>query len=324
MIQLNLMEELYIMDIKHLKYINTIIENNFNISTASKILHISQPALSQMITQIEQTENVTIFERSKGRLKCLTPAGEVLYENSKDILEKYDHLLDALQEESHQLKGTIKIGIPPVVISVVFPELLPKMITENPDVKFEIIEAGATELKNKFLLQETPITVLLHPTSLDKNIVEEVIISQDHLCVYMNEQNPLAQKKSLKWEDLHRQPMAIFDDTYMIHHQLMNQFHSLGIKPQIHLQSSSWDLLLNATRNSNLVTVLPSPVTNHFQLDGIKEVPFEDPVEWGIVLCRRNQKYYSHIEEYVFQYIKNFFLTDKIASSKQNKDNSLF
>jgi DNA-binding transcriptional LysR family regulator len=295
------------MDIKHLKYLRTIIENDFNISAASKILHISQPALSQMITQLEQSENVTLFERSKGRLKRLSPAGEVLYENSKEILEKYDQLLDALQEETNQLKGSVKIGIPPVVISVIFPELLPKMITENPDIKFEIIESGAAELKNRFLLQETPITVLLDPTGLDKSSVEEVVISKDCLCVYMSEDNPLASKSSIEWEDLHYQPMAIFDSNYMIHHQLMTQFQSLGIKPQIHLQSASWDLLLNATRNSNLVTVLPSPVTNHFQLDGIKEVPFSQPAEWRIVLCRRKQKYYSHIEDYVFNYIKDYF-----------------
>lgn len=295
------------MDIKHLKYLRTIIENEFNISAASKILHLSQPALSQMITQLEQTENVTLFERSKGRLKRLTPAGEVLYENAKEVLEKYDHMLDALQEETNQLKGSIKIGIPPVVISVVFPELLPKMITENPDIKFELIESGAAELKNKFLLQETPITVLLNPTGLDKKIVEEVTISKDHLSVYMDKENPLASKEVIEWEDLHKQPMAIFDSNYMIHHQLMNQFQSLGIKPQIHLQSASWDLLLNATRNSNLVTVLPSPVTNHFQLNGIKEVPFMHSPEWGVVLCRRRQKHYSHIEDFVFNYIKNYF-----------------
>jgi len=295
------------MDIKQMHYFISIVETDFNMSQASKILHVSQPALSQTIAVLEKNENLTLFERAHGRLQTLTPAGEVLYQYAKEIVEKYDAMIEDLQQESSQLRGHLKIGIPPVVISVVFPEILPKLISTNPEIRFEIKEAGAVELKKDLLLQELPIVVLLRPTGLDIGSVEEVVIRKDTLSAFMSKSNPLADKDKLEWKDLHNQQMAIFDSTYMIHHQLMNKFSSLQVKPQLYLQSASWDLLLNSTRNSGLITVLPTPVDYYYFSPDVVRKEFENPIYWEVVLCRRKQKRYSRVEDYVFNYMKDYY-----------------
>ncbi|GEK91927.1 LysR family transcriptional regulator [Alkalibacterium kapii] len=51
------------MDIKQMQYFIAVVENDFNISQASKFLHVSQPALSQTISVLEKNENVVLFER---------------------------------------------------------------------------------------------------------------------------------------------------------------------------------------------------------------------------------------------------------------------
>lgn len=295
------------MDIKQLSYFVAIVEHDFNMSQASKYLHLSQPALSQTISNLEKNENIQLFERSHGRLQNLTAAGEILLVHAKEIIEQYDVMMEDLQEESTQLKGNIRIGIPPVVISVVFPEILPKLLAENPKIGFEVKEAGAMELKKDLLLQELPIAVLLKPTGLDSTTTEEVTLSQDTLSAFMSVDNPLAQKKLLSWSDLHNQPMAIFDSTYMIHHQLLKKFASEQIKPQLSLQSASWDLLLNSTRHSNLITVMPTPVTKYYSMEEVVRRDFENPIYWEVALCRRKQKRYSRVEDYVFNYMRDYY-----------------
>lgn len=299
------------MDIKQLYYFIAIVEADFNMSKASKNLHLSQPALSQTITNLERMENIQLFERSHGRLQNLTPSGEVLYAHAKEIVEKFSEMMDDLQEESTQLKGNIKIGIPPVVISIVFPEILPKLLSENPKIGFEIKEAGAVELRKDLLLQEIPIAVLLTPTGLDSNTVEEVPLSKDELSAFMSKHHPLATKENLKWSDLHNQPMAIFDSSYMIHHQLLKKFSAEQVKPLLSLQSASWDLLLNSTRNSNLITVLPSPVADYYSMDEVVRIDIENPIHWEVALCRRKQKRYPRVEDYVFNYMKEYYGIEK-------------
>ncbi|EXJ23022.1 Transcriptional regulator, LysR family [Alkalibacterium sp. AK22] len=298
------------MDIKQLSYFVAIVEADFNMSQASKYLHLSQPALSQTISNLERNENVQLFERSHGRLQNLTAAGEILFAHAKDIISKYELMMEDLQEESSQLKGNLKIGIPPVVISVVFPEILPKLLSENPKIGFEIKEAGAVELKKGLLLQELPIAVLLKPTELDSESVEEVQLSRDTLSAFMSKDHPLALKDKLEWADLHNEKMALFDSTYMIHHQLQKKFASLQIKPQLSLQSASWDLLLNATRNSSLITILPTPVAKYYSMTDVIRKEFVHPLYWEVVLCRRKQKRYSRVENYVFNYMRDYYALD--------------
>ncbi|MFR0552242.1 helix-turn-helix domain-containing protein [Ligilactobacillus salivarius] len=52
-------------EINHIKYIQAIVENDFNITAAAHKIHISQPALSKSINLIESEYHVHIFTRDK-------------------------------------------------------------------------------------------------------------------------------------------------------------------------------------------------------------------------------------------------------------------
>ena len=67
------------MDLRSIEYFITIVENDFNITQAAEKLYISQPALSKGVNSLEKDNGIILFERSKGRLQNLTPAGITLY-----------------------------------------------------------------------------------------------------------------------------------------------------------------------------------------------------------------------------------------------------
>ncbi|SDC49374.1 DNA-binding transcriptional regulator, LysR family [Pelagirhabdus alkalitolerans] len=291
------------MDIRFLHYFVTIVNCDFNMTRAAKESLISQPALSQMIHQFENNENITLFERSGGRLKKLTYAGDRLYTHAVDILKKHQVMVEEMQKESTELRGHVKIGIPPVVISIIFPDLLPTLIRDNPKIQLELLELGAVELRQQLQAKEIPIAALLTPTHLDESQYESHILFSDKLTAFVSADHPFAKKECLEWEDFDQQSIAIFDQSYMIHHQLKKQFKDAQVKPLIQLQSASWDLLLNSTRHSNLVTILPGPLGELFQTPEVKQIPIHDPIKWEVAICRRRQKYHSLIEDYIFKHI---------------------
>ncbi|VEI47594.1 transcriptional regulator CysB [Actinobacillus equuli] len=55
------------MDIRHLRYFVAIVDNDFNLSRTSQNLYISQPALSMMISEFEQRENIQLFKRNNNK-----------------------------------------------------------------------------------------------------------------------------------------------------------------------------------------------------------------------------------------------------------------
>jgi len=128
----------------------------------------------------------------------------------------------------------------------------------------------------------------------------------------MSKKHKLATKGDLLWSDLHNESLAIFQDSFMIHHYLLNKFEKENVKPIIKIKSNNWDYLINAVENPNLITVLPSPIYKFCSSDNIIKVKFNDPINWEVILCRHIKHHYTRIESFVFNYICNHFNDNNI------------
>ena len=295
------------MDIRQLKNFVEIVESDFNISETSKKIHISQPALSKMIINFEREENVQLFERSYGRLISLTPAGENFYYNAVELLNKYEEMMEGLRHAAAEAKGRIKIGIPPLVLTVLFSEIIPKLILKYPNIQFEISEIGALELKKSLVLQEVDIAILLNPTDFNKTTIEKVIIADDDLCAFMSRDNKLSNNKKLHWSDLNNENIALFPESFMINSYLMRKFDSESVRPNIKIKSSSWDYLLYSTESNNLITILPSPMDSFANYENLVKLEFYDPINWEVMLCRYKKNRYSRIETLIYNELIEYF-----------------
>ncbi len=295
------------MDIEHLKYFVVVVNNNFNLSEASKKLHISQPALSKYILKFEKDENVNLFYRKDGRLKGLTPSGEIFHTNAQQVIASHNALIKDLREQSTMVKGSIRIGIPPLILTVLFTDLMSKLILLNPLIRFEIIEKGAFELKRMLALDELDFAILLSPSELNSFAFQETIIRKDELTAFMSKNHPLAINEKLNWNDLKGQDLVIFNDSFMIHHQLMRKFDAVKIEPKIQLTSGSWDFLLELTKNSELITILPSPTREHIRTNDFIEKQFINPISWVVVLTYSHKNHTTILENYVKSAIVDYF-----------------
>lgn len=295
------------MDIKHLTYFIEIINCDYNVSQASKKLNISQPALSAAIKSFEVENSMALFERHKGRLVSLTPAGDVFYRNALDLLEAHQRMMSELREGSLKLKGKVRVGVPPLILGIAFFHAIPKVVLENPDIQFEIIEAGAFELRKKLQARELDFAILLHMPGDPNPNLDEYLLIEDKLDAFMDASNPLAIKRlknqSLTWEDLRDKPLVTFGPTFMIHHLLMDKFATRNLVPQIAMTSSSWDFLLMAVRNTPMVTVLPAPIAKVIKFQNLVQIPFADPIPWQVSICRPKKSHYNHLETHVLNAI---------------------
>ena len=67
------------------------VASELHFSRAADKLFIAQPALSRQIQQLEKNLGVLLFERNKRNVK-LTPAGEYLREEAKQVLSQLDNI----------------------------------------------------------------------------------------------------------------------------------------------------------------------------------------------------------------------------------------
>lgn len=296
------------MRISQLRYFVAIVENDFNLSTTAQKIHISQPGLSRFILNFEETEGIELFNRECGRLKSLTSVGEMLYVEGLELIKRHEAIMNNIRELSSFYGGTIRIGIPPLILSVLFTEVMSRLMTLNPNIKFVLIEKGAFELRKMLLLNEIDIAILLKPNDLNLNIYNEIDIFQDNLTAFMHKDHPLAKKEILSWQDVLSEKLIMFDETFMIHHLLNDMFNTLSIHPKHVILSSSWDFFIETVRISDFITILPQPILKLIKSDTVIDVPIESTIPWKVAVYYTKKNNPSTLEKYVLNSFTDYFL----------------
>jgi DNA-binding transcriptional LysR family regulator len=96
------------MHLETLKVFCDIVETR-SFSTAASKNFVTQSAVSQQIRMLEQRYGQQLLERTRGNVQ-LTPAGEILYETSKGIIQSYFDMEARLQAVSDTVAGTVRVG----------------------------------------------------------------------------------------------------------------------------------------------------------------------------------------------------------------------
>lgn len=295
------------MDIKHLEYFLAIVENDFNLSKASKVLYISQPALSKFIKDFESKEQVELFVRYKGRLINLTPAGKEFLDHAQLVIKDYNILMESLRNKITKPKGKIIIGIPPVILTVLFSKVIPKFIQANPEIELKIIEAGAYELQKMLLLQEIDIAFLISPI-VTPNISHTPILKNNVSVIFGKKHKFNCKLKNVvSFKDLESESLAILNSEFMIYHQIINRFNLENITPNIIFTSSSWDLLISMCEQTNTVSILPTPIVNYYNNRNKICTKLINPnFSWIVEICKLTNVSHNQL----IAYTEKFFLTE--------------
>jgi DNA-binding transcriptional LysR family regulator len=94
-----------------------------NITRAAERLHISQPALSAAVRQLEQQLGVELLDRSD-RVLAVTPAGELLLSEGRELLASADRVFEAVRGRDAAVVGRLRIGLAPTARYGLGPALL--------------------------------------------------------------------------------------------------------------------------------------------------------------------------------------------------------
>lgn len=295
------------MDITQMNYFITIVESGCNLSVAAKRIHISQSALSQFITHFEKNEEVELFIRKNGRLDGLTSSGKRVYKYALDIVSMHKAMEDMIRKEAAKQKGTVRIGLPSLVLTVLFTNFFSSFIVDNPDIKIELVEEGSYELKRMLFEKDLDYAVLVAPTDLDPKSYEEHVIQIDEYIAYMNPEHPLSRQESLKWKDLDKFKIGTFKESFITNQLVNDKIKKKKSKAQVTLTSASWDFLVETSSHSEIISILPAPIKRYLKNNHIAMRHFDDPIPFNVLICRPIKESYTPVETFVHESMLSYF-----------------
>jgi LysR family nitrogen assimilation transcriptional regulator len=131
------------MDLRQLRYFVAVARAG-SFMAASRVLHVSQPALGYQIKQLEATLEVDLLRRHS-RGVALTPAGATLLAHAEDLLERLRGAEAAILPFRKKLAGELSLGVTPTSGRVLAPDLL-AACAERTGLKIAIHQGMSTDL----------------------------------------------------------------------------------------------------------------------------------------------------------------------------------
>lgn len=180
------------MNLQQIHYFVAVAEEK-SFSKASQKLFISQPALSQIISKLENSYNAKFFDRSTNPLQ-ITQEGIIFLKHAKEILNHENMINEELYELSQMKRGILKIGVIPFRASCLLAPSIIEFNRRHSDITVEIKEDNSVNLKNMILNGDIDLAVAKGKFSSDLFDCERLMSDRIYLAV--SENNPINHKIS--------------------------------------------------------------------------------------------------------------------------------
>ena len=124
--------------LRQLQYLKLLSEYG-SFSRAAEAAHVSQPALSAGVAELERVLGAPVVERARGGV-ILTPVGEEAVRRAGDVLARAEDLVEAARGAAKPLAGRFRLGVIPTVAPFVLPRSLPLLKARYPQLRLYLRE----------------------------------------------------------------------------------------------------------------------------------------------------------------------------------------
>ena len=222
------------MKITQLEYFCTVSECR-SITQAAQKLYVTQPAVSNAIRELEKEFSINLFSRSKNHL-TLTMEGELFYEKASELLKIIRRTSCQLYDLGKK-RSPVKIGIPPLLSTLFFPDLLLAFQKKCPHSPVELLEYGS--IRAAALVREDVLDLALvnmNFYNIDK--MNSCRIHTDHLVFCVSPRHHLAGEREITIAMLHEEPLIMYNTDSVQNSTLNTLFETMEVKPRIILCAS--------------------------------------------------------------------------------------
>jgi DNA-binding transcriptional LysR family regulator len=213
----------------HLRYFLVVAEE-LHFGRAAVRLHISQPPLSQRIRRLEQEYATQLFDRSGGRVR-LTPAGEVLVNEARDIVARVDSARSLVRLAAAGRTGVLRAGVPPDTPGSVLAALSTAFAGSEPDIQLELRAATTTDQLHLLDRGALDVGLVQHPVDTGGlRLGPTVPIVQG---VVLSRRSPLAQRTEVALADLAGYGLVLFarEAAPGLYDETLHTCHQHGFRP---------------------------------------------------------------------------------------------
>lgn len=242
------------MNIKALRLFRQIVIQG-SLAAAARALHISQPAASRLIAQLENEIHIHLFHRSKRRL-LLTDEGERFFREAEHIVAGLDEIpaiaeaIRGRRARQFRVLTAARIGQ-----GIVAPALV-KMRQAHPDMEIRVDVYSRTQLEQQLGVGVYDLGVISLPVAHSLLDITAIPLVKVRAEAIMQASHPLAAQNQVTAEDLANEPMLGLGPGQVWRDHVDNFLSAGGVDARHIVQSSSSLLACQMARDGAGISVL--------------------------------------------------------------------
>jgi LysR family transcriptional regulator, cyn operon transcriptional activator len=224
-----------------------------NVSKAAKLLHLTQPALSRQIQQLEAHLEIRLFDRSDRRIR-LTSEGQELLARSRDLLAGSESLIARAETLRRGHSGVLRVGASSMTLESFIAPVIARYRRLQPEIEVRLLEEGGFRLLDGVERGDLHLAVTV---PLNPRLASQPLFPMRTLAVRAAS-NAAARGKTVRLEDLAKESLLVLRKGF-VHRQVFDATcEAAHLRPRIQFESTIPQTLIALARINFGIAVLPS------------------------------------------------------------------
>jgi DNA-binding transcriptional LysR family regulator len=299
---------MHAMSDRRLKVFHTV-ARLLSFTKAAEALHMTQPAVTFQVRQIEEYFNTRLFDRTHNKVN-LTPAGERVSEFAERIFDLYSEMENSVRDLTGEISGALTIGASTTIAEYMLPALLGEFKNRYPDINLRLKVSNSEGIVSMVEHNVIDLGVVESPVG-NKNLIVEVC-HDDQLVVVAAPDHALVKRGGkVKASDIVSHPFVSREEGSGTRDAIMQYLADAKVSAadmNFSLELGSPEAIKGAVEAGMGITILSrSIIGKELKLNTLCELQLDPPLSRPFSFVRQRQKFRVTVMEKLLEFAQAYF-----------------
>jgi DNA-binding transcriptional LysR family regulator len=293
---------------RRLKVFHTV-SRLLSFTKAAEELHMTQPAVTFQVRQLEEYFNTRLFDRTHNKVN-LTPAGERVAEFAERIFDLYAEMESGVRDLTGEISGALTIGASTTIAEYMLPALLGEFKNQYPDINLRLKVSNSEGIVSMVEHNVIDLGVVESAVS-NKNLIVEVCHEDQLVLVAAPDHELVKRGGKVNASDIVRYPFVSREEGSGTRDVVMQYLMEHNVSPgdmTFSLELGSPEAIKGAVEAGMGITILSrSIIGKELKLNMLAELPLDPPLARPFSFVRQRQKFRVTVMERLLEFAQSYF-----------------
>ncbi|GED42993.1 LysR substrate-binding domain-containing protein [Cobetia marina] len=256
---------------------------------AGTLVHLSQPALSLAVKNLEESLGGRLFQRST-RQVSLTPEGRAFFPLARRILSDWEHAEDEMRQRFSLGRGRVALAAMPTFAGNLLPGVLADFRRQFPEITIEVNDVIAEEVVERVTDGRVELGICFDPGVREDLVFESLF--EDRYIAIIPEGHALLQgaPETIHWDQLLEEDFITLQRPSGVRHMLERRLAEAGLKLTVAFETHQLVTCGRMVAEGLGVSAVPAMSADQMSALGCRCLGLEGPViEQRVGVIRRGR-----------------------------------